>query len=165
MTLVSGAGPPGVGETGRAQRAMGALATYAPWLCSPLVRLQRRLLARQDPQAALDLVAQESPETETLATDDIARLVKADLLAATAGGPSGVVRELGLLARPWPFDLADVSVPVTVLQGQRDTNVAPETGETLARRLPEATLERVDSDHLGTLCVAAGPALRGPTPV
>ncbi|MDS0281850.1 alpha/beta fold hydrolase [Haloarcula onubensis] len=165
VTLVSGAGPPGVGETGRAQRAMGALARHVPWLCSPLVRLQRWALARRDPDAALDLVAQRPPETEALSTDEVARLVKADVLAATARGPSAVVRELGLLAEPWPVDLRDVSVPVTVFQGRRDRNVAPETGAALARRLPEATLERVDSDHLGSLCVAAGRALRGPTPV
>ncbi len=165
VTVVSGVGPPGVGETGRTQRAMGALSRYVPWLCGPLVRVQRRLLARQDPEAALDLVTREPPETETLSTADIARLVKADVLAATADGPSGVVRELGLLARPWSLDLADVSVPVTVVQGQRDTNVAPETGDALAGRLPEADLVRVDSDHLGTLWEAAGPALHGPTPV
>jgi pimeloyl-ACP methyl ester carboxylesterase len=165
VTLVSGAGPPGVGETGTAQWAMGALARQVPWLCSPLVRLQRWALARRAPEAALDLVARDPPETETLSTDDIARLVKADVLAATANGPGGVVRELGALAQPWPVDLADVSVPVTVFQGRHDGNVTPETGAALARRLPEATLERVDSDHLGTLCVAADRALVGPTPV
>ncbi|MDS0260433.1 alpha/beta hydrolase [Haloarcula sp. S1CR25-12] len=163
VTLVSGTGPPGVGGAGRAQRAMGTLARYAPWLLSPFVRLQRWVLRRRDPSAALDLLADEPPETDALSTDEIARLVETDILAATAGGPDGVVRELGLLAEPWPFDLDSVSVPVTVFQGQRDTNVTPATGEALVRRLPEATLERVDSDHLGTLCVAAPRALRGPT--
>jgi len=43
--------------------------------------------------------------------------------------------------------------------------VAPETDTALSERLPEATPEQVDSDHLGTLCVAAPRALRGPTPV
>jgi pimeloyl-ACP methyl ester carboxylesterase len=163
VTLVSGSGPPGVGQMGRAQRTMGTRAGYAPWLLAPLVRLQRRILARQDSSAALDLVADDAPETDALSTDEIARLVKADVLAATADGPGVVVRELGLLAKPWPVDLGDVSVPVTVFQGERDTNVAPATGEALVRRLPEATLERVDSDHLGTLCDAAPRVLRGPT--
>ncbi|WP_324665928.1 alpha/beta fold hydrolase [Haloarcula sediminis] len=165
VTLVSGTGPPGVGDRGRAQRAMGALARHVPWLCAGLVRLQRWALGRQGPAAALDLVAERPPETDALGPDEIARLVEADVLAATAGGPSGVVRELGLLATPWPFELGDVSVPVAVFQGRHDTNVAPTTGGALADRLPDATLERVDSDHLGTLCVAAERALRGPTPV
>lgn len=165
VTLVSGSGPPGVGETGRTQRAMGALARSVPWLCAPLVRFQRWMVDRQAPEAALELVTAEPVETETLTTAEIARLIKADVLAATARGPGGVVRELGLLAEPWPIELGEVSVPVAVFQGQHDTNVTPETGEALVDRLPDATLEPVDSDHLGTLCVAAGPALRGPTPV
>lgn len=165
VTLVSGSGPPAIGEVGLAQRTMGALARHTPWLCSPFVRIQRWLLARKPPEAALALVTQEPPQTGALSTDELARLVKADVLAATAGGPAGVVRELGLVSGPWPFDLAAVSVPVTVFQGQRDTNVAPETGAALAEALPDATLRQVDSDHLGTLCVAAPRVLRGPTPV
>lgn len=165
VTLVSGTGPPGVSETGRTQRLLGSLCRAAPWLAGPLFRLQRWAIARGDPEDALELVADGHPETDALPADEVARLVKADVLAATAGGPSGVVRELGSLSKPWPIDLAAVSVPVAVLQGRHDTNVAPETGAALARRLPDATLERVDSDHLGTLCVAARRALSGPTPV
>lgn len=165
VSLVSPAGPPGIGGTGRGQQVMGRLARHVPWLLSPVVRLQRWLLARRDPSSALALIADEPPETDALGSDEIARLVKADVLAATAGGPSGVVRELGLLARPWPIDLSTVSVPVTVFHGRRDTNVTPATGEALAERLPEATFEPVDGDHLGTLCVAGSRALAGPTPV
>lgn len=165
VTLVSGAGPPGVGDEGMAQQVVGRLARATPWLLAPVFRLQRAVLARRDPEAALDLVADEPPETETFGPDDVARLVKADALAATSGGTRPVVRELGLVGGAWPFDLAEVSVPVTIFQGTRDTNVAPETGPALAERLPDATLERVATDHLGTLCTVAGRALAGPTPV
>jgi pimeloyl-ACP methyl ester carboxylesterase len=165
VSLVSGAGPPDIGDAGLTQRAFGSLARTVPWLLSPLFRLQRAVLARRDPDAALALVADDRPETDALSSDDVARLVKADLLESTANGPGGVVRELGLLAKPWPLDLGSIAVPVTLFQGQRDTNVAPATGETLARTLPDATLERVDADHLGTLCVAGRRAVRGPTPV
>lgn len=165
VSLVSGTGPPDVGDTGRTQRVFAALARTAPWLLAPVFRLQRWLLARRDPDAALALVADGRPETDDLSAEEVARLVEADLLESTATGPRGVVRELGLLAEPWPFDLASVDVPVALYQGQRDTNVDPATGEALARRLPDATLERVDADHLGTLCVAGRRAVRGPTPV
>ena len=156
---------PGVGESGRTQRLLGWLSRTAPWLAAPLFGLQRRALARGDPDDALALVADGRPETDALSADEVARLVKADVLEATAGGPSGVVRELGLLSSPWPIALDSVSVPVTVFHGRYDTNAGSETGEALVRRLPDATLERVDSDHLGTLCVAAPRALSGPTPV
>jgi len=165
VSLVSGAGPPAIRASGRTQRAVGALARTAPWLLAPLFRIRCWLLARRDPDAALALVADGRPETDGLSPDDVARLVKTDLLESTANGPGGVVRELGLLAKPWPVDLDSVTVPVTLFQGQHDTNVAPATGEALARTLPDATLVRVDADHLGTLCVAGRRAVRGPTPV
>jgi fermentation-respiration switch protein FrsA (DUF1100 family) len=50
-------------------------------------------------------------------------------------------------------------VPVTVFQGQNDANVAPETGNALAQRLPDASLELVNGDHLGTLTAAGNDAL------
>jgi len=165
VTLVSGAGPPGVGDEGTTQQVFGRLARATPRLLAPVFRLQRAVLARRGPEAALDLVADEPPRTETLGPDEIARLVKRDALAATSGGTRPVVRELGLVGGAWPFDLDDVSVPVAVFQGSRDTNVAPETGAELVERLPDATLARVDADHLGTLCAVAGRALSGPTPV
>jgi len=165
VTLVSGSGPPGVGETARTQRLLGALCRTVPWLAGPVFALQRWAIERGDPGDALALVADGRPETDELSPDDVARLVKADVLEATAGGTGGVIRELAALSKPWPFALDSVSVPVTVYQGRHDTNVAPQTGAALADRLPDATLERVDSDHLGTLCVTARRALSGPTPV
>ncbi|MBX0295840.1 alpha/beta fold hydrolase [Haloarcula nitratireducens] len=160
IALVGGSGPPGISDTGRTQRLLGTLARYAPPVVSLLLRGQRWALARRDPSFARSLVADGAPATDALSADEVARLVRADVLEAMADGPDGVVRELGLLARPWPFDLEEVTVPVTVFQGQRDTNVAPSTGERLAAALPEATLETVDADHLGTLCRAGNSVLR-----
>lgn len=160
IALVGGSGPPSVGETGNTQRVLGSLARYAPPVVSLLLRGQRWALARRDPSFARSLVADGAPATNALSADEVARLVRADVLEAMADGPGGVVRELALLARPWPFDLASVTVPVTVFQGQRDTNVAPSTGERLAELIPDAALEPVDADHLGTLCRAGNAALR-----
>jgi hypothetical protein len=46
-----------------------------------------------------------------------------------------------------------------------DWSTGPEFLDRDGRRLPETPLERVDRDHLRTLCRAAPLALRGPTPV
>ncbi|WP_261384978.1 alpha/beta fold hydrolase [Haloarcula hispanica] len=89
----------------------------------------------------------------------MARVVRADMLTSMARGPSGIIREQRLLSQPWPFALEDISVPVTVFQGRNDANVAPSTGNTLAQRLPDASFESVDSDHLGTLTAAGDGAL------
>jgi pimeloyl-ACP methyl ester carboxylesterase len=165
VTLAGGVGPPGVGDVGRTQRVLGQLAGTVPWVLGPLLRLQRLVLARRDPATALDVVAERAPDHPTLTDADVARLVKADLLAATAQGPATLVESLATLGRPWPFDLGDVDVPVTVVQGQRDGNVPPETGPALVEHLPDATHRPVDTDHLGSLLASVEFLRASPTHV
>lgn len=159
IALLGSSGPPSVGATGRVQQFVGTLSRHAPWALGRLFRLQRWFAVRRDPSYAVGFLAEETPETDALTADEVARVVRADMLTAMARGPSAIIREQGLLSESWPFALEDVSVPVTVFQGQSDANVAPSTGKALARRLPEASLELVDSDHLGTLTTAGEDAL------
>lgn len=159
LALLGGSGPPSVGATGRVQQFVGTLSRHAPWALGRLFRLQRWFAVRRDPSYAVGFVAEETPETDALDADEVSRIVRADMLTAMARGPSGIIREQRLLSQSWPFALEDVSVPVTVFQGRRDANVAPSTGRELAQRLPEASLELVDSDHLGTLAAAGDDAL------
>ncbi|WP_424001484.1 alpha/beta fold hydrolase [Haloarcula salina] len=159
VALLGSSGPPDVGSTGRVQQFVGTLSRHAPWALGRLFRLQRWVALRRDPSYAVEFVADETPETDALGADEVARVVRADMLTAMARGPSAVVREQRLLSRPWPVDLADVSVPVAVYQGRDDANVSPSTGRALADRLPRASLELVDTDHLGTLTAAGDDAL------
>ncbi|MBV0902425.1 alpha/beta fold hydrolase [Haloarcula salina] len=159
IALVGSSGPPEIGSTGRVQQFVGTLSRHAPWALGRLFRLQRWVALRRGPSYAVDFVADETPETDALSADEVARIVRADMLTAMARGPSAVVREQRLLSEPWPFDLADVSVPVAVYQGRDDANVSPSTGRALADRLPRASLELVDADHLGTLTAAGDDAL------
>jgi len=159
IALLAGSGPPSIGATGRIQQFVGTLSRHAPWALGRLFRLQRWFAVRRDPSYAVGFVAEETPETDALAADEVARIVRADMLTAMARGPSAIIREQRLLSQPWPVALEDVSVPVAVFQGRRDENVAPSTGKALARRLPDAALQLVDSDHLGTLTTAGDDAL------
>jgi len=159
IAVLCSSGPPAIGSAGRVQQFVGALSRHAPWALGRLFRLQRWFALRRDPSYAVGFVAEEAPETDALAADEVARIVRADMLTSMARGPSGVIREQRLLSQPWPFALEDISVPVTVFQGQNDANVAPATGTALAQQLPDASLERVDSDHLGTLTAAGDNAL------
>ena len=159
IALLGSSGPPAIGATGRVQQFVGTLSRHAPWALGRLFRLQRWFALRRDPSYAVGFVAEEAPETEALAADEVARIVRADMLTAMARGPSATVREQRLLSEPWPFALEDVAVPVCVFQGRTDANVAPSTGKALARRLPDASLELVDGDHLGTLTAAGDDAL------
>ncbi|MFC7018623.1 MULTISPECIES: alpha/beta fold hydrolase [Haloarcula] len=165
VTLAGGVGPPAVGDVARTQRVLGHVAGTVPWVLGPLLRLQRLVLDRRDPAAALDFVAKRAPGHPTLTDADVARLVKADLLAATAQGPATLVESLATLGRPWPFDLGDVDVPVTVVQGRRDGNVSPETGPALVEQIPDATHRPVDADHLGSLLASVEYLRASPTHV
>ncbi|MEU1599908.1 alpha/beta hydrolase [Streptomyces sp. NPDC005708] len=55
-------------------------------------------------------------------------------------GPEGYARETALAAARWPFDPADISVPVDLWYSQHDTNPfhSPDLGATLAARIPTA---------------------------
>ncbi|MFU1781250.1 alpha/beta fold hydrolase [Haloarcula japonica] len=159
IALLGSSGPPSVGATGRVQQFVGALSRHAPWALGRIFRLQRWVAVRRDPSYAVGFVAEEVPETDALSADEVARIVRADMLTAMARGPSGIIREQRLLSQPWPFALEDISVPVSVFQGQNDANVAPSTGTAITQRLPDASFEAVDSDHLGTLTAAGNDAL------
>lgn len=70
------------------------------------------------------------------------------VLDALRPGIRGVVQELGLLVPPWGFELAEVTVPVHLWHGARDTNAPVGNSRRLARVLPDATLHVNDtSEH------------------
>jgi pimeloyl-ACP methyl ester carboxylesterase len=63
-------------------------------------------------------------------------------------GIRGTVQDLGLLVPPWGFDLGDVTVPVHLWHGARDTTVPVGHSRRLAQLLPDATLHLNDtSEH------------------
>jgi len=66
----------------------------------------------------------------------------------------GFLRDAALSFRPWDFDVADVRCPVTVFQGELDTNHPPVNGETLVQQLPRGRLVVRPTTHLATLLTA-----------
>ena len=48
--------------------------------------------------------------------------------------------ELSMYARPWPFALDEVTIPLDLWYGDADPTVPVEMGHYLAARLPNATL-------------------------
>ncbi|GGL16131.1 alpha/beta fold hydrolase [Planomonospora parontospora] len=59
---------------------------------------------------------------------------------AFSQGPAGYARDTVLASGRWPFDPADVTVPVDLWYGPHDTSPvhSPDLGATLARRIPAA---------------------------
>jgi pimeloyl-ACP methyl ester carboxylesterase len=58
-----------------------------------------------------------------------------------------LARELAYLGRPWGFEPADVSAPVTLWWGERDRVCLPAIAEAYLARLPRAELRLVDDTH------------------
>ncbi len=83
---------------------------------------------------------------------DFAAAYRATLEDGFAQGPVGYVRDLVLASSPWSVRPEDVTVPVTLWYGRRDTSPvhSPDFGATLAQRFPRAT-RHVLEDEGGSL--------------
>jgi pimeloyl-ACP methyl ester carboxylesterase len=55
------------------------------------------------------------------------------------------------VVKPWGFDVADITVPVLLLQGREDLMVPPQHGRWLAERIPGAEAEFGDTEGHMTL--------------
>ena len=90
----------------------------------------------------VDYAALEGPWSSL--GDDVAR--------AGEFGMAGLIDDDVAFARPWGFELADVPVPVLVVQGEEDRVVPRSHGEWMARQLPRAGLVlRPGDGHISVL--------------
>ena len=68
---------------------------------------------------------------------------------AVRQGPDGLVADLRVAMRPWGVDLASITVPTTVWQGDHDRSIPAAWGELLASSIPQARLRlRPGEGHL-----------------
>jgi pimeloyl-ACP methyl ester carboxylesterase len=65
------------------------------------------------------------PDKELLKQSRLREIVRADLSEALAGGPDGIVYEVGLYSETWGFDPAEITMSVTLWHGGEDRNVPP----------------------------------------
>ena len=76
----------------------------------------------------------------------------ADVAASDQWGPDGLVDDDLAFTRPWGFDLAEVEVPVIVVQGGLDRVIPPAHATAIAEALPHALLQRIpDAGHIAVL--------------
>jgi len=78
------------------------------------------------------------PDAAMLADETFARHLQEFTAEAFRQGVAGYAQDLAVLARPWPFDAAQISVPVRVIHGELDTGVPIEYGHQIAERIPGA---------------------------
>lgn len=77
-------------------------------------------------------------------------------------GPAGYARDTVLAMGAWPFDPADITVPVDLWYGAQDTSPvhSPDFGASLARRIPTAHLHLLPDAGGALLWTHAGDVLR-----
>ncbi len=137
LGLLGGVAPmdgPGVFATMRGPlRAMVRLARFAPAVLRGLFRLNLRMIRGSGAPGSERMAASfPEPDRTLLQRPEIRNGFVACFQEACRQGPKGPVWDVGLMSRPWGFDLGAIEVPVRLWQGERDGNVPAAHGRYLA---------------------------------
>src|SRR4030081_2020592 len=151
----------GMGEVGgwasiedfeKTDRMMLNLSQKRPRLARTVMAISARL-ARLSPKSAVKSFAKELSSSDQ---EVVARYEPDEILAmftqAFLHGARGVVDDYRAIGQPWGIDLAAISAPVKIFQGESDTMVPPRHSEELARRISGCQLSIWPGEgHLGTI--------------
>lgn len=96
--------------------------------------------ARFTAEAMWDMVMAGSPECDLAVYQDPAfgAAYRRALDEGFAQGAAGYARDAVLAMGRWPFALDEITVPVEIWYGERDTSHSPDNGALLAARMPGA---------------------------
>jgi pimeloyl-ACP methyl ester carboxylesterase len=118
-------------------RVMVRLARFAPAVLRGLFRLNLRAMRSGGQRGGGRMAASfPEPDRSLLQRPDIRDGFMACFEESCRQGPRGPVCDMALMARPWGLDLAAISVPVLLWQGERDRNVPAAHGRYLASAIP-----------------------------
>jgi pimeloyl-ACP methyl ester carboxylesterase len=139
--LLGGVAPadaPGVFDSlSRPLRVMFRLGRFAPLLLRGLFRLNQLAMQRGGPRASERMAAwAPEPDRVLLECAEIRDGFMACFEEACRQGYRGPATDVGLIARPWGFDLGVVKVPVLLWHGEHDRNVPIACGRYLASAFP-----------------------------
>ena len=79
-------------------------------------------------------------------SDELGATVAASFKHAVVQGPGGMVEDTLQIVQPWGFDLAGITVPVSVWQGRRDRMVPYDHGRWLVDAIPGARAHLFDDE-------------------
>ena len=139
--MVSGVGPfdaPGATEgMSRQNRMLFAASRRAPILVRVVMALMARGMKRS-PDRFMDRMLKSLPEPDRKVMADLAlrELFMQDALESMRPGARGAAYESVMYARPWGFRLEDITMPVTLWQGDADANVPVSMGRYQAQAIP-----------------------------
>jgi pimeloyl-ACP methyl ester carboxylesterase len=98
-----------------------------------------RLLARHMPREFVREAVKDAVPLERSAVRNACEFLDASREALAHA--DGMIEEYRAWSRPWGFAPEDVRVPTEIWQGDADTFIPRAWGETLSKRIPDATLE------------------------
>ncbi len=145
LGLVGPIGPldhPGAREgMDRFTRTVFTLARRAPMLLEGVFRLMRRRVGR-DPDRAAERFARlrPAPDQQVMRREEVWPILVEHFPELWAS-PDAARAEFRLVARPWGFDVAEITVPTTIWAAGTDTVHPPAMARDLARRIPHADLQ------------------------
>jgi pimeloyl-ACP methyl ester carboxylesterase len=113
----------------------------------PAVEEERTGLLDTTPEQLRDAMAPHlSPTDSNALTADLAAYFHSNMTHGLAGGADGWIDDDLAFAKPWGFELSQISRPVLVVQGGDDLMVPRRHGEWLAANVPGAEA-RLDDAH------------------
>jgi len=136
------------------------------WLSETNVAAAREAFAGlANPDAMTEMVTSMSSDADRAVYTEpsFAAAYRQALTEAFAQGPDGYVTDTVLSMRRWPFDPAEIEVPVALWYGAGDTSPvhSPDHGATLARRIPGATRVVLPDEGGALLWTQSREILRG----
>lgn len=139
--LISGVGRldrPGFVEQMHTARAW-RLAAHLPGVMTFLYSASGRL-ARRFPTLARKLIAANFPTVDRAVINrpDVAPRLQFAYAEATRAGGLGLTEDMRVVLAPWGFDPAEISVPLHVFHGRRDTIAPPAHAEHWIETLADA---------------------------
>ncbi len=134
--------------------------TLAPVAGMALWYISRQIL--NDPAKAMKQFMNAPPSDLALLKDEAAkRNFQQTIAECSRGGLKGPVASVGLEVRDWGFRLQDITMHVSLWQGEADNIVFPAAANYMASKLPNHTLHRIpDAGHLTVVARHAEEVLR-----
>jgi pimeloyl-ACP methyl ester carboxylesterase len=118
-------------------RVMFRLGRRAPPILNWLLKLNLRAVRRGGDRAGARMAAMApEPDRTLLQQPEVQRRFTACFDEACRRGTTGPTIDVGIVARPWGFDLRSIEVPVFLWHGARDANVPVACGRYLAEVIP-----------------------------
>ena len=141
---------------------MARLANTVP----PIASLAFRYILwqiRRDPAKAMRQLMKGAPpsDLELLNDEPTKRHFQETVMECSRGGSKGSIESIGLELKDWGFRLQDITMHVSIWQGEADNTVFPSAARYMASKLPNHTLHMIpDAGHLAVIARHADGVLR-----